>query len=459
MTTERPKPVKIEGQGTTISGAGETVATEKVGPSIPNVKESIPAGPQEPQISNSKEIRTHDPQTPSISRTAKPKPGVTQGQSTTEVGETRANEPLDQSNSEVDETKANEPLDQSNTEICETKSGDPEDSTPFEGNESEANGSETKDPTPSSISEIGDSGPTDTEVSDPKDTSTPETQKTVKSKSKGRKKSGKKEAKSTDQSTSGKPDSHVDSKKTRKGTPVQLEESIRQFFSKDIDVASLDRRTLIEALIIRHTKEIDPLRKELKDLKSKMTELQTVVDHSRKERDEVNTSVMDLKNTRRVLHELANEKRREFFMLIEKLDDLEKIDHEIEDFQAKLDKMEWEIQTTKITTDDEKAMIKQMKEIYHRMTEANVEAQKKLGIEEKVKQLSVEIGENLAGAQQRHEDLLVKAKESDLHHESYLSKGKQLSEYRIQVRRIERRMKSHKESLEYWKEWVGGKHA
>lgn len=237
-----------------------------------------------------------------------------------------------------------------------------------------------------------------------------------------------------------------------------MDENIKQFFKGEASIETLDRKALIEALISRHSLQIEPLRKEVKELKGQMETLASLVKKARTGRDSVNSEVMDLKQTRRVLHELANEKRREFFMLIEQLDDMEKIDHEIDEFNARLDKMEWEIQTTKITADDEKVMIKRMKEIYHRLTDANVEAQKKLGIEEQVKKLSAEVGENLAGAQKRHEALLKKASESDVHHEEYIQKNQQLSEHRIQLRRAERRIKSHKESLEYWKQWVGGKH-
>ena len=238
-----------------------------------------------------------------------------------------------------------------------------------------------------------------------------------------------------------------------------MDENIKQFFKGDVSIDTLDRKTLIEALITRHSLQIEPLRKEIKELKVKVEELEGVVKKSRADRNTVNNEVMDLKQTRRVFHELANEKRRQFFLLIEKLDDMEKIDDEIDEYNTRLDKMEWEIQTTRITAADEKVMIKQMKEIYHRLTEANVEAQKKLGIEEQVRTLSAEIGDNLASAQKRHEDLLKKALESDEHHDEYLRKNKPLSEFRIQLRRAERRIKSHRESLNYWKEWVGGKHA
>lgn len=235
-----------------------------------------------------------------------------------------------------------------------------------------------------------------------------------------------------------------------------MDEHIRQFFGDEVSIDTIDRRDIIQALIVRHSRQIEPLKEEIASLKKEMESLETEVKSTRSRRDEVNTRVMDLKQTRRVLHELANEKRREFFLLIEKLDDLEKIDHEIDDFNSRLDKLEWEIQTTRITASDEKVLIKSMREIYSRLTEANVEAQKKLGIEERVRSLSREIGENLAGAQSRHEELLTLAAASDVHHDEFLAKNSHFSELRIRLRRAERRIATHRESLEYWKGWVEG---
>jgi len=238
-----------------------------------------------------------------------------------------------------------------------------------------------------------------------------------------------------------------------------MDENIKNFFEKEATAETLSREDLIRALIKRHKQVMTPLKSELKDLIKKREMLEAERTNSKKDRDKVNSEVMDHKQVRQVLHGLANEKRREFFVLIEKLDDMEKIDEEVDEYNSILDKMEWEIQTTRITANDEKVMIKKMKAIYEKLTEANQESQKKLGIQEQVASLSKEIGENLAGAQKRHEQLLAKAKDSDVHHDKFVEAGKTLSEVRINIRRAERRIHIHKECLDYWKEWMGGKHA
>ena len=238
-----------------------------------------------------------------------------------------------------------------------------------------------------------------------------------------------------------------------------MDENIKHFFGKEVTVETLSREDLIRALITRHQKAMTPLKAELKELNRKRVQLEGQRDSSRKDRDTVNNEVMSLKQIRQVLHGLANERRREFFILMEKLDDMQKIDEEIDEYSSALDRMEWEIQTTRITANDEKVTIKRMKEIYQKLTDANQEAQKKLGIQEEVASISKEIGEKLADAQDRHELLLKRAKESDVFHETYIEVGKTLSEIRINIRRAERRIHIHKECLDYWKDWVGGKHA
>lgn len=238
-----------------------------------------------------------------------------------------------------------------------------------------------------------------------------------------------------------------------------MDEQIKSYFSKKMNIDTLTRNDLIKALIKRHTDELKPLRAEHRELNKKKGTVEAQMEKARESRDKINDEVMDLKQRRQMQHELANDKRRQFFVLMEKLDDMEKLDAEINDYSTSLDRMEWEIQTTKITASDEKSMIKRMKELYQKMTEVNQEAQKKLGIKENVASLSKGIGENLAEAQNQHEGLLKKADESDEFHDTFLEVRGKLSEIRIHLRRIERKIHNHKESYEYWKDWVGGKHA
>lgn len=234
-----------------------------------------------------------------------------------------------------------------------------------------------------------------------------------------------------------------------------MDEELKRFFDDEMNIETMTRQTLIKALLLKHTSTIGQEENEASVLKKRMGELEKERNEARNKRDKVNEDVNTHKQVRQTLHQLANEKRSTFFVLMEKLDDLEKLDDVLDEYRTRLDKMEWELQTTSITAHDEKVMIKRMQEIYAHFTEANKEAQQKLGIKEQTSTLTREIGENLADAQHHHELLLKKARESDTFHDQYVELGKQLSEVRIKYNRSSRILRQKKESMKYWKEWIG----
>lgn len=234
-----------------------------------------------------------------------------------------------------------------------------------------------------------------------------------------------------------------------------MDKELQRFFDDEVNIETLTRQTLIRSLLSKHTATIGQVESETSTLKKRMGDLDKERNEAREKRDKVNEDVNTHKQVRQTLHQLANEKRRTFFILMEKLDDLEKLDDVMDEYRTRLDKMEWELQTTSITANDEKVMIKRMKEIYAHFTEANKEAQEKLGIQEQISTLTREIGENLADAQHHHELLLEKARESDQFHDQYVELGTQLSEVRIKYNRSVRMLRQHKESIKYWKEWIG----
>jgi len=235
-----------------------------------------------------------------------------------------------------------------------------------------------------------------------------------------------------------------------------MDKEILSYFEKEPSIEGLTRPELIQALLKRHNTRLKPLKAEARKLRKQVEELEKKRENARKERDKANQEVALNKDHRQAFHQQANEKRREFFVLMEKLDDLEKLDSEVEGYQNRLEKLEWELQTTAITASDEKAMIKKMHGIYSQLTEANKEAQKRLGIEENLPTTANEIGRLLGEAQQHHQELMKKAAESEEHHTVFTRSGKELSAARIQLRRLERKVGIHNECRKYWQGWVGG---
>ena len=235
-----------------------------------------------------------------------------------------------------------------------------------------------------------------------------------------------------------------------------MDKEILAYFDKKPTIEKLARRELIGAILKKHSTQLSPLKKEVRELKKLVGELEEKREEARKKRDNFNTEVAVHKEQRQKYHQQANEKRREFFVLLDKLDDLEKLDSEMEGYQNHLEKLEWELQTTAVTASDEKAMIKKIHGIYSKLTETNKEAQEKLGIEEKLPAITGEIGTLLGEAQNHHQELLTKAEKSEKHHAAFTETGKNLSTARIKLRRLERKMTIHNECRKYWKDWVGG---
>lgn len=236
-----------------------------------------------------------------------------------------------------------------------------------------------------------------------------------------------------------------------------MDEEIVKYFEQEPTIKALDRQSLIKALLKKHSEKLTPLKTEVKELKATVEEMENQREEARKGRDACNTDVASNKEKRQEFHKQANERRREFFVLMEKLDDLEKLDAKVDGFKDQLERMEWELQTTAITTTNEKNMLKKMHGIYVQLTDANKEAQEKLGIQGQLPSTAEEIKKLHAGAQEHHEALLSRAEESEGHHKLYRKLGKELSELRLQLRRAERLMENHKESKKYWKDWVGEK--
>ena len=234
-----------------------------------------------------------------------------------------------------------------------------------------------------------------------------------------------------------------------------MDEAILAHFEKKPAIKELTRSQLIKAVLTRHETQIKPLRAESRDLRKIIAELEKQRKTARKARDQANELVASNKDQRQHFHQMANEKRREFFVLLEKLDDMEKLDEEMDTYQDRLDKLEWKLQTTAITTKDEKVMIDKMHAIYAQLTETNKEAQKRLGMEKELPTVAGEIGKLLGEAQRHHEDLLTKASDSDIHHKVIKDTGKDLSKLRIRLRQTERKIGIHKECIGYWKDWVG----
>lgn len=222
----------------------------------------------------------------------------------------------------------------------------------------------------------------------------------------------------------------------------------------EMNIEEFDRNKLIQKLVEKHKSGLKSFKSELGEKNKLHSDSKIEKEEAFKNRNTLNKEVELLKEQRKSFYKEVNNHRRQFFILMEKLDDIEKLSNTIVGYRKNLEDMDWKIQTSALSIEDERRMIDQMKHIYGQITVANKESQQKLGIETDLGKLTNDIGINLTKAQETHELLIKKAEEAELYHDKFIETSKSLSELSFQINRINRKISRHKESLEYWDEWI-----
>lgn len=222
----------------------------------------------------------------------------------------------------------------------------------------------------------------------------------------------------------------------------------------EINIEEFNRTKLIQSLVEKHKSALKMLKKEFNEKNKQQQKNKSEKEEALNKRNTLNKEVEQLKEKRKSYYKEVNNLRRKFFILMEKLDDIEKLSKTIVEYRKQLEDMDWKIQTSALSIDDERRMIEQMKHIYEQITIANKESQKKLGIEKELSKITRDIGNLLTKAQETHENLLEKAKEAESYHNKFIEISKKISEQNIQINRINRKIARHKESLEYWSSWI-----
>lgn len=222
----------------------------------------------------------------------------------------------------------------------------------------------------------------------------------------------------------------------------------------EMDIDNFDRTVLIKELIEKHEIALKTLKTEQAEKNKIHTDQKELKEKALENRNSLNKEVEQLKEIRKKYYWEVNNLRRNFFILMEKLDDIEKLSNTIVGYRKQLEEMDWKIQTSALTIDSERKIIDNMKNIYSQITFANKESQQKLGIETELSDLTIKIGENLTKAQDTHELLIKKAEESEIYHNKYIQNSKELSEHSNNLNRINRKISRNQESLDYWNVWV-----
>lgn len=205
--------------------------------------------------------------------------------------------------------------------------------------------------------------------------------------------------------------------------------------------------------------------KEFKKLKEKAASFKA-------KRDEANKEVKTLKEERDALRREEAKKREELNALRERLKGLPGKLGDYARTKAKIDELEWRIQTSPLSKEGERALVERVRDL-----EAKLSVQKlALELKEKMKKLKEEISLLSSRGDEAHRKLIERAKESEVYHvkmlklleeakkvkgeadeahRNYIKAKKELSELQMRyieciakIKGLERRMMKQKEVKE-----------
>lgn len=219
-----------------------------------------------------------------------------------------------------------------------------------------------------------------------------------------------------------------------------------------INIDNISRSEVMLLLAQKHRLLASSLEEEKKHLDSLCSKWGPELSSALKDREVLNKQVKELKEKRSRLYVEVRALREQFFALLEKAEELEGAEDISRRLRKEINEVDWRIQTEAITIQQEKEFLSTIKHKMEAISQANLEYQKKAGVEERVRAIADSIGKRTAEAEESHNMLLKKAEESDVAHvrvrelEPVLGPSLRRSEW------LGHRIQLHKESAEYWED-------
>ena len=210
-----------------------------------------------------------------------------------------------------------------------------------------------------------------------------------------------------------------------------------------------DEMALINAIIGKHRKFLDVYAEEFADLDSRVSELKESSTEEKRERDEINSHVAELKEGRQLLYHTAKQLRIEMFDLININRDMHKNEQEMAQLQKEVEALDWRLQTTVMGIQKEREIVEKIKKLSLKIEELNESRPVDVN-DETVKQLSSKIKEGMDTADRYHRELVAIANQSQEHHGSFVGYVGQLKEIRGRHIWLKNRIKSHEDAASYW---------
>jgi len=236
---------------------------------------------------------------------------------------------------------------------------------------------------------------------------------------------------------------------------TEPENVLRQF--KEETVSSIDHKEMTRhQVMLLLARKHDILASALEDEKNVLDALvkkyRPLLDRALSERDRCNALVRELKEKRRQLYVEIRVLREQFFSLLEKAEELEGAADRARKLKKEVENLDRRIETDAITLLQERDFIDQIRQKMEIASRENVEYQKKEGVEKRVKDLALTIGQRFGEAEAVHKEFLNNVEKSDVAHadvkrlEPFIGPASRRSDW------LSNRIQLHRESKEYWEE-------
>ena len=215
------------------------------------------------------------------------------------------------------------------------------------------------------------------------------------------------------------------------------------------NIAIRDEVGLVNAVIAKHKQFLETYQSEFVDIDSNVSKLKESSSEEKRERDEINERVAELKEKRQLLYHLIKQSRIEMFDLININRDVRKNEQEMAQLQKEIEALDWRLQTTVMGIQKEREIVEKIKKL-----SAQIEEVDDVGpadeTSEQIKQLSTQIKEMTEEADGYHNELVFIADKSQEHHGSFVEYAEKLKGTRGRHIWLQSRIKSHESAVSYW---------
>jgi len=215
------------------------------------------------------------------------------------------------------------------------------------------------------------------------------------------------------------------------------------------NIAIRDEVGLVNAVIAKHKQFLETYKGEFADIDSNVSKLEESSSEEKRERDEINERVAELKEKRQLLYHQMKQSRIEMFDLININRDVRKNEQEMAQLQKEIEALDWRLQTTVMGIRKEREIVEKIKKL-----SAQIEVVDDVGpadeTGERIKQLSTQIKEMTEEADGCHNELVFIADKSQEHHGSFVEYAEQLKGTRGRHIWLQSRIKSHEGAVSYW---------